>query len=211
MRFAAYEQARLRKVAALAKGAEVLDIGYAQEPNPYLRDCHRVGFDLNAPPAEGLHYDEEIRGDVRDIVSVFEGRRFDTIICGELIEHLENPYAFLRDLQGLLKDGGRLVITTPNPIGFPVLLCELLQLRRFFYTTEHLYYFLPRWAVRLIEFAGFEVTAVKPVGWWTPLGALGLCPAALSYQVIYVARKPTIAKPALDQPAVPEPVVEKAA
>lgn len=196
MRFAKYEAARLRKLAELAEGSEVLDIGYAQDPNPYLRDCHRVGYDLDAPSNGALRYDEEIQGDVQNIAKVLEGRRFDTVICGELIEHLENPYAFMRDLRGLVKQGGKLLITTPNPMGFPVAICELLRLRRFFYTGEHLYYFLPRWAVRLIEFAGFEVSAVKPVGWWSPFGALGLCPAALSYQVIYVARNPAVPEPA---------------
>ena len=190
MRSAGYDRARLRKLADLTEGPEVLDIGYAQEPNPYLTNCHRVGYDLNAPAAGGTRYDEEIRGDVRDIAAVLEGRRFDTVICGELIEHLENPYEFLRDLRGLLKDGGKLLVTTPNPMGFPVVICELLRVRRFFYTREHLYYFLPRWAVRLIEFAGFEVSAVRPVGWWSPFGALGFCPVALSYQLIYVARNP---------------------
>jgi len=190
MRSVAYDNARLRKIAEQVKGGTVLDIGYAQVPNPHLTGCHRVGFDLNAPAEDGTRYEEEIRGDVKDICQVLEGRRFDTIIAGELVEHLENPYEFLRDVRSLLNPGGRLIVTTPNPMGFPVFLCELLRLRRFFYTTEHVYYFLPRWAVRLIEFAGFEMASMKSVGWWLPFGVLGLCPVALSYQVIYVAHKP---------------------
>jgi hypothetical protein len=31
-----------------------------------------------------------------------------------------NPYALLRDLETLLADGGRLLISTPNPLAFPV-------------------------------------------------------------------------------------------
>ncbi|MGF1608461.1 MAG: class I SAM-dependent methyltransferase [Kiloniellales bacterium] len=188
MRSAAYEQARLRKVAALAEGQSVLDIGYAQIPNPYLEGHHRVGFDLNSPSEGAVRYEEELRGDVCDITKVLQGRTFDTIICGELIEHLENPYAFLRDVRCLLKPAGRLILTTPNPLGFPVLLCELLRLRRYFYTTEHLYYFLPRWVMRMLEHTGYRVAAVKPVGWWLPFGVLGLCPVQFSYQVIYVAQ-----------------------
>ena len=193
MRSAAYDRARLRKIAALAQGPSVLDIGYAQVPNPYLEGHHRVGFDLNSPSDSTVRYDEEIRGDVGNIVEVLRGRTFDTVICGELIEHLENPYAFLREVGKLLKPDGRLILTTPNPFGFPVLLCEILRLRRFFYTTEHLYYFLPRWVVRLLEHTGYRVAAVKPVGWWLPFGVLGLCPVALSYQVIYVAHNSLVA------------------
>lgn len=189
MRSERYDMARLRKVAKLVRGSQVLDVGYAQVPNPYLADCHRVGYDLNTPGDGAIRYDEEIRGDVLEIAEVLKGRTFDTVICGEIIEHLENPYAFLRDIRELLKDTGRLIVTTPNPMGFPVFICEFFRISRFFYTTEHLYYFLPRWVARLINFAGYEVTRLKAVGWWLPFGVLGLCPVAMSYQVIYVARK----------------------
>jgi 2-polyprenyl-3-methyl-5-hydroxy-6-metoxy-1,4-benzoquinol methylase len=41
--------------------------------------------------------------------------RFDTIVAGELIEHLANPGLFLRQARTHLKSTGRLVLTTPNP------------------------------------------------------------------------------------------------
>jgi 2-polyprenyl-3-methyl-5-hydroxy-6-metoxy-1,4-benzoquinol methylase len=43
------------------------------------------------------------------------GRRFDTIVAGELIEHLENPGLFLRNMQRHLNEDGVLIISTPNP------------------------------------------------------------------------------------------------
>lgn len=190
MRSARYERARLRKIASFAVGQTVLDIGYAQIPNPYLQGLHRVGYDLEAPQDPRVRYEEEIRGDVADIEQVLKGRVFDTIICAELIEHLENPYAFLRGVSNLLKPNGRLIVTTPNPLGFPVFICELLRSRRFFYTTEHRYYFLPRWVVRLLEQSGYRMHEIAGVGWWLPFGVLKFCPAALSYQVVYVAHKP---------------------
>lgn len=39
---------------------------------------------------------------------------FDTIVAGELIEHLENPGAFLEGVARALKPTGRLVLSTPN-------------------------------------------------------------------------------------------------
>ncbi len=124
-------------------GKTVLDIGYAQTPNSYLDGFYGTGYDLNKPLPGSVCYAEEIVGDVCDIGTVLAGRRFDTIICGELVEHLENPYEALRDLSELLNEGGRLILSTPNPPGFPVFLCELFQLRKLFYTQEYLYYFLP--------------------------------------------------------------------
>jgi 2-polyprenyl-3-methyl-5-hydroxy-6-metoxy-1,4-benzoquinol methylase len=38
---------------------------------------------------------------------------FDTIVAGELIEHLSNPGLFLERVRFHLKPGGRLIITTP--------------------------------------------------------------------------------------------------
>ena len=43
------------------------------------------------------------------------GRTFDTIVAGELIEHLSNPGQFLDCVYEHLRPGGRLLLTTPNP------------------------------------------------------------------------------------------------
>ena len=41
-------------------------------------------------------------------------RKFDVIICQELIEHLENPRHLLRELKKILSDKGIIILTTPN-------------------------------------------------------------------------------------------------
>ena len=41
-------------------------------------------------------------------------QRFDAIVALELIEHLENPRAFLRQCRLLLRPGGVLLLSTPN-------------------------------------------------------------------------------------------------
>ena len=40
--------------------------------------------------------------------------RFDAVFCVEGIEHLEDRYAFLREVCRVLRPGGTLVLTTPN-------------------------------------------------------------------------------------------------
>ncbi|NJP07611.1 MAG: methyltransferase domain-containing protein [Chloroflexaceae bacterium] len=184
-----YQQRRLALLAEAAIGPTVLDIGYVSLPNPYLQDLTCVGFDKRLPDEHGMPYQEAIRGDVQDIAHILAGRQFDSILCGELIEHLENPYQFLRDVHGLLADHGRLILSTPNPLGFPVFVCELLRIKRFFYTRWHTYYFLPRWVERLLDHTGYEVLQIRPVGLWLSGVALAVVPVALSYQVVYVARK----------------------
>lgn len=44
----------------------------------------------------------------------FETDRFDAAVSVETIEHLENPFQFLRELARVTKPGGLIVVTTPN-------------------------------------------------------------------------------------------------
>ena len=184
-----YNLTRLRKMARLCEGHRILDIGYAQLPNPYLKNFYSVGFDLEKPRVKTDFYDEEVHGDVKNIVSILHGEKFDTILCGELIEHLENPYSFLRNLQALLNDEGLLILSTPNPFGFPAFVCEMLHLKKFFYTTDHTYLFPPRWVRRIVENCNYRLVQTQSVGLWLLHFTCPICPKILSWQVIYVAKK----------------------
>ena len=42
----------------------------------------------------------------------------DVVAAVEVIEHLENPRAFMRELVRLVKPGGWIVVTTPNQLSF---------------------------------------------------------------------------------------------
>ena len=184
-----YQDRRLRLIAASVVGDKVLDIGHAVMPNPYLRQFDCAGYDLVKSDHSDTGYTEEIQGDVRDIRVKLNNREFDSIICGELIEHLEDPYQFLRDIRVLLKSEGRLILSTPNPLGFPILFCEVFWIKRFFYTEAHTYCFLPRWMERLLDSSGYWLLQTKSVGFWLPFAVLPYCPAVLSYQVVYIAQK----------------------
>jgi 2-polyprenyl-3-methyl-5-hydroxy-6-metoxy-1,4-benzoquinol methylase len=54
-----------------------------------------------------------VRTDLRERAP-FEDGSFDSILCIECIEHLENPFHLIRELSRLLAPGGEVVITTPN-------------------------------------------------------------------------------------------------
>ncbi len=49
-----------------------------------------------------------------DAVFPFADGAFDLVICGDGIEHLENPFALFREFSRVLADGGTLVVATPN-------------------------------------------------------------------------------------------------
>ncbi|MCK8824882.1 class I SAM-dependent methyltransferase [Fuchsiella alkaliacetigena] len=52
-------------------------------------------------------------GDAKDKSLVDEIGRFDTIVSLETIEHIKDDYAFIDNLIRLLKEEGRLIISTP--------------------------------------------------------------------------------------------------
>jgi ubiquinone/menaquinone biosynthesis C-methylase UbiE len=46
----------------------------------------------------------------------FPDTSFDTIICSEVLEHMEVPSVLIREIERLLKPGGLACITVPNEL-----------------------------------------------------------------------------------------------
>ena len=44
----------------------------------------------------------------------FEDGFFDAVVCIDGIEHLENPFKFIRECERILRKDGKLIISTPN-------------------------------------------------------------------------------------------------
>jgi SAM-dependent methyltransferase len=182
-----YEHRRLKLLASHAKG-EILDLGHSAFPNPYLPAERTIGLDLEEPRVPSGYLRDEV-GSVFELVDRFGPERFDTVVAGELIEHLERPYDFLAQVREVLRDGGQLVLSTPNPLGFPTLFFEIGCNRRYFYTSDHAFYFTPRWVWRMLERTGFQVERTEAVGIWLPFGHVPYSPRWLSYQLVYVATR----------------------
>lgn len=62
----------------------------------------------------------------------------DVVVSAETIEHLENPWAFVRRLVRVAKRGRWVIVTTPNQLSGVSLLSLLLK-RRFGQFQDHLY------------------------------------------------------------------------
>jgi SAM-dependent methyltransferase len=73
-----------------------------------------IGIDIDPTGVEALN---KMGYHVRceDVETMDLGQKFDTIIAGEIIEHLENPGLFLRNMRKHLKDDGVIIVSTPNP------------------------------------------------------------------------------------------------
>ncbi len=102
---------------ALPGGARALDIPLG--PGAMAEELRRTGFavsgaDLDLAQSDGLH--PEIRRERADLNGPlpFPDRFFDLVISLEGIEHLENPFHFLRELARVCRPGGYLLLSTPN-------------------------------------------------------------------------------------------------
>jgi 2-polyprenyl-3-methyl-5-hydroxy-6-metoxy-1,4-benzoquinol methylase len=88
--------------------------------------------------------------------------RFDSIVAGELIEHLENPGLFLQGSRKLLKPGGRLVLSTPNVFSIMWALMYAKKGTHAFHP-EHTCWFCPQTLAQLMGRAGFRIEELRYV------------------------------------------------
>jgi len=73
-----------------------------------------LGIDIDPDGARILN-EQGFHVQVGDVETMDLHRQFDTIVAGEIIEHLENPGLFLRNMRRHLKPDGVLIVSTPNP------------------------------------------------------------------------------------------------
>jgi 2-polyprenyl-3-methyl-5-hydroxy-6-metoxy-1,4-benzoquinol methylase len=99
------------------------------------------------------------------------GREFDTVVAGELIEHVGNPAGFLRSAAAHVKPGGRLVLTTPYSLGLPNVIYGWLKFPNTCSNPEHTMWFCPATLTTLVEQNGLKVADCRliddypVVGW----------------------------------------------
>ena len=98
------------------RGLRVLDVGCGDRPYEKLLTgaAEIVGFDVPGNPHADLH------GSI-DAIPV-EDASFDVVLCLQVLEHVPDPAAAVRELRRVVKPGGRVLLSThgvypfhPNP------------------------------------------------------------------------------------------------
>ncbi len=166
-------QDSLAKLARLVQpGSQVLDLGAGPgQLGAYLRSALNCVLDgVEAQPEAAaqaaIWYRQLECADLEqlDLAACFAGRRYDYILCADVLEHLRWPSVLLAQLPGLLAPGGRLLVSVPN-VAYAGLIAELLA-GDFRYRPEglldesHLRFFTLRSLCRLLAAQGWRVVAV---------------------------------------------------
>lgn len=183
------ETFRLKKMAHLTQGCtRVLDIGWLQKPNPYLKNATVIGLDGREHTHLPQNYTRAVTGDALGLPAPFEPGSFDAIVAGEILEHFEQPIHALRAWHETLQPGGRLVLSTPNPNSPIEQLLTINLTKRFFYTEEHICLYPQRWLLRLMRRAGFQQIRLYSGGLPVPFIGLMPWPRPWCYQTIAVGK-----------------------
>lgn len=116
-----------------------------------------------------------LRGDV--FALPFADGRFDRVICSEVMEHVHDYRAAIRELVRVTRPGGTIAITIPTAPSEHL----YLRLGRDYFESPggHIRIFSPRKLARALGAAGVRVTGVGfahalHTPYWTLRGALGL-------------------------------------
>lgn len=188
----AHKSIKLKRQAEYAGDGKILDVGYSANPNIFLHEP--VGLDIVLAETIPENYSRVVRCNLNKEVMPFPAHSFDAVIAADVIEHLENPSSFLREVNRVLRDGGKLVICTPQANDW--------------WTTMHNWFFrkwikdpdsgehLQNWTVldmtRLLRKNGFQIEKIEGLYMHFPRIRLLIpvrCFPILSWQIFYVAKK----------------------
>ena len=159
-------------------GKSVLHLGPTDSPatkrhaeenlllHPKLQAVTRelIGLDLD-PDAIALlrdqyGIDDIIYGDAEKLGIHFPDKKFDAVVAGDIIEHVNNLGLVLSGIKKVLAPGGVLVITTPNALAIKRVMGALF-LRQERNNPDHMYFFSPMNLWQAATRFGYRITEIK--------------------------------------------------
>ncbi len=137
----------------LQPGSRLLDVGAGSCPYRSLfSHCEYYAQDFTELQEEQLRHGSYGKIDyVCDASAIpVASASFDTVLCTEMLEHVSDPLAVVRELSRLLKPGGKLILTAPLGSGI--------------HQEPHHYYggFTPYWYKKFLTEVGFSDIQVEP-------------------------------------------------
>ena len=130
-------------------------------------DVELCGIELSEASAKVARQFAQVYAlDVEDFsMPEWEGR-FDAVICGDLLEHLRDPWTTMKRFCRITRPGGRIIISVPNVMHISNLAGMLLD-GNWAYQDQgirdrtHLRFFTKKTACELVKQGGYHVAAVE--------------------------------------------------
>jgi SAM-dependent methyltransferase len=131
------------------------------------QSCRVIGIELDPDAAATARkrIDAVLVGDVRDVIYKLK-ERFEWIVGGDILEHLDEPWTFLMELKKVSAPGGHLILSLPNIASWPII-NDLLR-GRFDYVymgilcAGHLRFFTRQSIEEMLAIAGWTVVSIEP-------------------------------------------------
>lgn len=143
---------RAGQMVPLVEGPRVLHVGCAAHvPDPSDPTWLHGQLCKKFPETVGLDLREDLIEELRKLgfrnlhvgnAECFDlDQEFDTIVGGDMIEHLSNPGAFLDQAKKHLAPNGTIIITTPYPFCLAAIIFALVKFPKTCWNVEHTSWF----------------------------------------------------------------------
>ena len=99
-----------------------------------------------------------------NLESTFEtGNKYNLITAFHVVEHLSDPITVLKELSGLLADGGELIVEVPSSDDALLTFYNCKAFQNFTYWSQHLFLFNAATLTDLVKQAGLNVNWIKHI------------------------------------------------
>ncbi len=147
-----------------------------------------IDYDLSTVQAlQHLGFTEILYGDVMCLDKLQIVETFDVIVCGDLIEHLDNPGIMLNGIKRFMRSESELIITTPNSFGLLAFLRYLFG--RYREGNDHLLSFNIYTLENILKRYGFWITEAYSCYNRPPVSTLEYIKYALGIPVLKIIPK----------------------
>jgi len=166
------------RLARVAPGAAVLDIG--------CRDGGLRRFLPSDVRYKGMDITPEFAGPditIRDVSDgiPFPDAGFDHVFCIEVLEHVPNPWGALAEIHRVLRPGGVLALSVPNPYHVKELIWNVLRIPD---RQGHIYGWTRQNMTRLGEMNGFRLDGFTGTYLHPPIPMFALLARSIVYRFV---------------------------